>query len=370
MSARLLLGGSVDDHSGLSVDDALARCASDSESVTLRLYTYQPCVLVGRFQHVEDEVNIEYCDELDIPINRRPTGGGSIIMGPDQLGIALVIPAENRFIGRSSTTLMSSCAKGILRALRDLGTSAEFRGKNDLVISGKKIAGLGVYQAPGGGILFHASLLLDLNIRYMLMVLKTAFENDSDKGFSAVSKRITTLHREVSADLSMSELTQAVRRGYEKEFSVQLQPGCLSDAERTMADKLCGNQYSSKKWIFQTASRIRDRVGHYQFRTDGGTLDVRAIVANNTVKSVFLTGNFIASENAISDLESSLRWHDCNTEELNRTIAKSHQKNRQFWNPISATDIAYAIQGAIDRSIIDSDHRAPNACFARAGAAS
>ena len=368
MNARLLIDYSADDQFGLSVDDALTRSSSDAASVTLRLYTYQSCVLVGRFQHVHDEVNLDRCAELGVPVNRRPTGGGSIIMGPDQLGIALVIPPDSELAGRKSTSLMKSCAKGIVRALCAFDLDAKFRGKNDMVVSGRKIAGLGLYQAQGGGILFHASLLLDLDINFMLTVLKTAFENTSDRGLSAVSKRIATLRSEVGVDLSVSDLMKAVKLGYEKEFSMHLLRGHLSPQEQSLANQLNASQYCSKQWIYQSGSRIRDQVGHYKLRTDGGTLDVRAIVAKRTLKSVFLNGNFIASDNAISDLENSLRWHITDADALNRTIERSHLKNRQFWDRISATEITDAVLGAIGQTEIDSVEFSPNSCFACSGA--
>lgn len=368
IKARLLIDNSVDDQFGLSVDDALTRRSSESASITLRLYTYQQCVLVGRFQHIHDEVNLDSCRELQIPVNRRPTGGGSIIMGPDQLGIALVIPSNSDLVGRKSTSLMKDCARGMVRALRGFDIDAEFQGKNDLVVSGRKIAGMGLYQAQGGGILFHASLLLDIDIQFMLTVLKTAFESASDRGLSVVSKRITTIRREVSCKLSVSDLMNAIMLGYENEFSIHLQRGHLTPEEHLLANQLRKSQYSSRQWINQTASRVKDQVGHYKFRTDGGTLDVRAIVAKRTLKSVFLNGDFIVPENAISDLESSLRWHITDADALNKTIMKSHFKNRQFWDRISAADISNAVLGAIGQTEMDSVELAPSSCFACSGA--
>ena len=363
VDARLLIADSVSSESGLSVDDALTRCASDM--LKLRLYTYQPCVLVGRFQHVEDEIQIENCANLGIPINRRPTGGGSIIMGPEQLGVALIVPRDCYLFGRSSTTLMSSCAEGILRTLREVGIDAQFRGKNDLVVSGRKIAGLGLYQAPGGAILFHASILLDLDVTHMLKLLKSAFSADSDGGLKSVSQRITTIRQELDTNLSMSELRKAVTLGYEREYAIQFEAGSLSDEEQELADELCESQYSNRRWIYHSDSDVRDGVGHYQLRTDGGTLDVRAIVARRVVKSVFFKGDFIASENAVSDLESSLRWHDCDVDSLNQTIMRSHQRNGQFWNRITASDITSAVLGAINQSAAGNSGATPNACFAR-----
>ncbi len=288
-------------------------------------------------------------------------------MGADQLGIALVIPPDSKLVGRKSTSLMRGCAKGIVRTLRGFGIEAEFRGKNDLVVSGRKIAGLGLYQAPGGGILFHASLLLDLDIQFMLTVLKTAFENASDRGLSAVSERIATLRREVSSDLSISGLMKAVKLGYENEFSIGFRRGQLNAEEQLLANQLLERQYRDRQWVFQTSSRIKDRVGHYKLKTKGGTLDVRAIVARRTLKSVFLNGDFIASENAIFDLESSLKWHITDAEALNRTIERSYLKNRQFWDGISATDISDAVLGAIGQSDSDSFASVPNSCFVHSG---
>ncbi len=288
-------------------------------------------------------------------------------MGPDQLGIALVIPPDSKLVGRKSTSLMQGCAKGIVRALRGFGVDTEFRGKNDLVVSGRKIAGLGLYQAQGGGILFHASLLLDLDIQFMLTVLKSAFENTADRGLSAVSERIATLRQEVSSDLCIPELMKAVKLGYENEFTIGFRRGILNSEEQLLANQLLESQYRSRQWIYQTSSRIKDRVGHYKLKTKGGTLDVRAIVARRTLKSVFLNGDFIASENAIIDLESSLKWHITDADALNRTIERSYLKNRLFWDRISATDISDAVLGAIDQTEINSVDIEPQPCFVRSG---
>ena len=48
-----------------------------------------------------------------------------------------------------------------------MGIAASFRGKNDLEVAGRKIAGLGIHRDASGGLLFHASLLLDLDVALM-----------------------------------------------------------------------------------------------------------------------------------------------------------------------------------------------------------
>ena len=367
MKWRLLVDGAVDHGQGLSVDDGLTQSATQRKGVTLRLYTYRPCVLVGRFQHVADEVNIERCNEIQIPINRRPTGGGSIIMGPDQLGIALVIPQGIERFSANSSKLMSECAQGIIKALQILGIHAEFHGKNDLVVGRRKIAGLGLYHASGGGTLFHASLLLDIDVQYMIEVLRTPFEKLVDKGFEIISKRISSVCSEIGSTLSMPDLVNMVKAGYEEEFSIMLESTTMDAEERTITEQLYKERYSTNQWVFEEASRVRDSVGRNRVHTAGGTLDVRAIVAGQMVKSVFLNGDFITSDNAISDLEGSLRWHARDSDVVFNTIHKSFERNCEAWNQVSVMDIANAVMGAIDQSDFGATEESPSTCFAHRG---
>lgn len=362
---RLLVEHGVNHHSGLAVDDAITQSAAHEGYVTLRLYTYQLCVLVGRFQNVEDHVHLSQCRNLGISINRRPSGGGTIMMGPEQLGIALVVPPDHPQFSIRSTDLIHQCAEGLSIALLDLGIKTSCRGKNDLVAEGRKIAGLGLYQSKNGGKLFHASLLLDLDIQLMLQLLRTPFENFQDQGFSTVVDRISTIKSLKEMNIGMTELIETVKLAYEEQFSVLIEPGELKQSEHALAQRLNKTQYSTDKWIYQNPSFIQDRVGSYQIRTSGGNLSVKALVSGGTIKSVFLNGDFITSENAIYDLENKLRWHNTDRKKVRQTIDESYARNRNAWNKISADDLMYAIDGAVKRSSSDHLDSIPNPCFAR-----
>ena len=86
MSWRYLADDGVSAAFGLAADEVLARRQGTGASPpTLRLYTYAShCALVGRFQRVALEVRLPFCRAHGIAVNRRPTGGGAIIMGADQ----------------------------------------------------------------------------------------------------------------------------------------------------------------------------------------------------------------------------------------------------------------------------------------------
>ncbi|MGH9004312.1 MAG: lipoate--protein ligase family protein, partial [Acidimicrobiia bacterium] len=135
-----------------------------SFETTLRLYTYRSAALVGRFQHLEAEVDLDACARTGTEVNRRPTGGGAIVMGPGQLGVAVVTSAPGAEHPRE---VLARYAEGIRSGLAELGIHATFRGKNDLEAGGRKIAGLGLYLDGQGALLFHASVLADLDVTEM-----------------------------------------------------------------------------------------------------------------------------------------------------------------------------------------------------------
>lgn len=162
---RYITADGVGAAEGLACDEALMTPygrggdgAATQTPATLRLYTYRPhCALVGRYQSVEDEVDLERCRELGVEINRRPTGGGAIIMGPGQLGVALTARAPADETPRAT---LKRYAAAVIAGLAALGVAAGFRSKNDLEVGGRKIAGLGLYLDPLGALLFHASVLV------------------------------------------------------------------------------------------------------------------------------------------------------------------------------------------------------------------
>ena len=91
---------------------------------------------------------------------------------------------------------------------------AEFGGKNDLLAGGRKIAGLGMYLDGHGGLLFHTSLLVDLDVDFMLQVLRIPAAKLADKGAAAVAERVTTVRRELGRPVDMGTLRERGRRGF------------------------------------------------------------------------------------------------------------------------------------------------------------
>jgi lipoate-protein ligase A len=370
MKWRLVTDDDVTASFGLAADETLAQRVGVGESIpTLRLYAYRShCALVGRFQNVDNEVRLPYCKAKGIPVNRRPTGGGAIIMGADQLGVALTIAGQASDSYSHARELMSTFSEGLVSGLNRLGVQASFRRKNDIEVNGKKLVGLGIYRARTGGLLFHASLLVDLDIALMLSVLNTPFEKLSDKEISTVAGRITTVRREMNSQIELDHVRKEIARGFSASLGVELEGGEFTSDELQAISVMEKDKYLGNEWVYQT-SLVADTLGSSKVKTSAGLIDVRVTMAGPTIKAAFIGGDFFAAETAVADVEASLRWHSSQPDKVAATLRGAYQRRSSEFNGIQVESLIEAIHKAVARArAAESQLRAdPYGCYVNPG---
>ncbi len=319
MRWRYLSEDGVSDSFGLAVDEAMAiRVGEKLSPPILHLYTYRShSALVGRFQRIENELNLDFCTQQEMSVNRRPTGGGAIMMGDDQLGVALMLREWN---GCSTPReLMLSFAAALSKGLRNFGIEARFRGKNDLEVAGRKIGGLGIHSNASGGFLLHCSLLVDLDVPLMLNALNVPVEKLEARQLKSIAGRITTVRSELNADTSLDEVRNTIKNAFALHFGIEFEESCYCPEEKKAIAKMESSKYLNPEWIFQKVE-VPDLSGEARQMTPGGLLDVRVTMAGRQLKAVFLGGDFFAGESAVADIEGRLRWHSSDAKKIRKTL--------------------------------------------------
>lgn len=350
---------------GLAADEAVTRRQGSGQSPpTLRLYTYRShCALVGRFQRVASEVNLEFCRRQGIAVNRRPTGGGAIIMGADQLGVAIMLPERPQARSYERTRdLFLRFSGGIVGALADLGITAGYRRKNDVEVGGKKVAGLGLSFDPAGGLLFHASLVVDLDIALMLSVLRTPFEKISDKAIATVADRITTVRREVGSAVTVEEVRARVKEAYCRSLGIAVEAGTFTQEELGEIARLERERYASPEWL-EREPPTPDTMGSATLKTEGGLLSAHLTLAGDVIKAVYLTGDFFADEGAIAAMERALRWHASAPDALARTLEGLREREGVALPGIPSEAVARVVTLAVEAARRQEQLAAPKGCF-------
>ena len=319
---RYLIDDDVEAVAGLALDEAMlagyARTADPAWPPTLRLYSYRShCALVGRYQHLEAEVDLDACRRTGTGWSRRPTGGGAIVMGAGQLGVAVATRAPADVNPRA---LLGRYAEGIVAGLAELGIEATFAGKNDLSVAGRKIAGLGLYLEPEGGLLFHSSVLADLDVPFMLDVLNIPAAKLGDKAVAAVEERITTVSRETGRTVDGAGIREVIATGFAKALGVELRPGTTTPAEEARAAVLAKERYADEAWCNESSPQP-DATATSVFKTPEGLVRCYLAVHGPTIKSALFTGDFNTVPEPLARFEASLRWARLEEATLERLAA-------------------------------------------------
>lgn len=355
---------------GLASDEYLTDIHTNNTTsvypAILKLYNYKDYnVLVGRFQNITAEIDIEKCNKLGFGFGRRLTGGGAILMGADQLGICFTT-SQKEFPWEHISELYKWFSEPIIIALKELGIEATFRSKNDLEVGGKKIAGLGVYINPNGGIQFHCSLLLDLDINTMLEVLQIPIQKFSDKRkIASIEQRITTIRKERSSNYKMSDLKSLVLNKYAERFEKKFEECGFSEEEHKSIEQIAAKRYENKDWIYQRSPQP-DMTGLSIKKTPAGLLRTYIGLKGENIKSVLITGDFLDQEDMLSDIESRLKWSPLDKDHISKVVEEvieEHSSKSTFNNELEEKDIVNAIWRASQKALIETKYTYDGSCY-------
>jgi len=165
----------------------------------LMIWQADNCIMIGKNQVLEAEVNLTYAKKQNMNIVRRPSGGGAIYNDMGTYLYTMITP----FSGDAKTH-MEETASQIIKALGTMGVPAVREGRNDILIEGKKISGMAQYTI-GDRICTHGSLLFDTDLDVLTEALIPHDEKLIPKGIRSIRSRVTNIKPYVKEDISMSE---------------------------------------------------------------------------------------------------------------------------------------------------------------------
>ena len=139
------------------LDDPLIDGTLTDGEPRLKVYLpAKPMVVLGRGSKVEQEVNIEACEALGVPVQRRRGGGCAVLLDPGNVIVSLTLSVQG--IGRNrehfdqiSAWLMAALAELDLPGLTQ-------RGISDICVGERKVGGSCIQRQRG--LLYYSTTLL------------------------------------------------------------------------------------------------------------------------------------------------------------------------------------------------------------------
>lgn len=150
----------------------------------------EPTVIFGRNQQPETEVDLKYCREKGIEVYRRRSGGGCVYADRDNIMLSFV---SSNPTPEDVAVTFARYTERVASMLRSLGLDAEATGRNDVLISGKKVSGNAFYHLPGGRSISHGTMLFSTNMDHMLKAITPSRAKLESKKVQSVSSHITTV---------------------------------------------------------------------------------------------------------------------------------------------------------------------------------
>ena len=182
------------------------------------LWINSPCIVVGKNQNTTEEVNQKYCDDKDIKIVRRVSGGGAVYHDLNNLNNLNYTIISS---GRSGEEFdFKSFSQPVLDALDSLGVTAEFTGRNDLEIDGQKFCGNAQY-VRNGRIMHHGCLMFDVDTSVLADALKVSKDKIESKGIKSVRSRVTNIKDHLpNQDMTVQDFVAALKKYMSEKYEM------------------------------------------------------------------------------------------------------------------------------------------------------
>ncbi|MCX7844575.1 MAG: lipoate--protein ligase family protein [Candidatus Bipolaricaulota bacterium] len=199
---------------------------------TLRVWRNPRCVVVGRGQKPEEEVDLELARRWRIRVVVRPSGGGTVYHHPGNLLFSLFLPLTGKWrsVQESQAELAGLLAEAVRRKF---GLSVAVR-DGGLFVEGRKISGSA--QLRRGALLHHGTLLLSPDVIPMERVLRALQPGYAPSGVPSRPAPVTDLSTLLGRRVSVEEGVRLILEAFRP--LGELRPAPLSLREWALADQI------------------------------------------------------------------------------------------------------------------------------------
>jgi lipoate-protein ligase A len=314
----------------------------------------QTYACIGFFQELEKEIDVEFCNNNNIPIIRREIGGGAVLLDNNQIFFHFIF--NKLKVTRDVAKIYSIFLEPVVNTYVKLGLNVCHRPINDLHIDGKKIGGTGAAEI-GNSTVVVGSFMLDFNYELMPQILKVPSEKFRDKVYQNVKDYVTTIKKEFGIIGQTSPSREKIIETFLDEvssyFNVELfSKNSLDDYEKEklleIRKLLLDENWLKRKGKFSSQKvKITTDINIFEgnYKSAGGLIRITATLLGKKLKEIDISGDFsLTPPEGLSQIESILTDLEVDYGNMHTRINEIYNKYKIQSPGVSPEDFVEALK--------------------------
>ena len=233
----------------MALDQVLAEeVGAGRRKPTLRIWEWdKPGVVIGSFQSVKNEVDMDNANKYGFQVTRRISGGGAMFMEAGSVITYSIYAPSDLVHGMTFADSYAFLDEWVITALKSLGIDAFYQPLNDITSAKGKIGGAAQKRLGTGAVLHHVTMSYDMDGDKMVEVLRIGREKMSDKGTKSANKRVDPLRSQTG--LSRAEIIDKMKATFVGLYGAT--DGEVTPDELARARQLVDEKFATEEWLYR-----------------------------------------------------------------------------------------------------------------------
>ncbi len=297
------------------------------------LWINEPAIIVGKHQNTIEEINTRFVKENGIHVIRRISGGGAVYHDLNNLNYTIISNED-----KGSDFDFKTFSQPVIDTLAELGVKAEFTGRNDLVINGKKICG-NAQAYIKGRVMHHGCLLFNTDLSVLNKALEAPKDKIESKSTKSVRSVVDNILPNLPEKITVHEFSDQLLEHMKSKFP-EMKEYTFSEEELAEIEQSRATKFGTWGWNYGNSPKFGIE---RQSRFPAGKLQVFADVVNATIKQIKFFGTFFGNNSNLEEVENVLKGVKYTQEDVREALS-SIQFNDYFAG-FSLDELTEAIVG-------------------------